>query len=61
MKCCQTNVQPLPNMPPKRALLELGFGPSEFLEDQLTVESAKHIYSQEYRQLTAGFYLWALL
>jgi tRNA1Val (adenine37-N6)-methyltransferase len=53
----RTNVCPLPNAPPNRVLLEFGFQSVDVVDEWLTVELSKHVYSDAYRQLTGEFYL----
>lgn len=41
----------------KRSLLEFTFQETEVSEDELTIETNRHIYTSEYRELTKDFYL----
>lgn len=41
----------------KRSLLEFRFEEERFTEDELTIEMERHVYTQEYVQLTQAFYL----
>ena len=53
-----TRVVPTPGKPPKRVLLEFSFNPGLAREDDLTIETeTRHIYTDDYRDLTGSFYL----
>ncbi|MEQ1902748.1 MAG: methyltransferase [Pirellulaceae bacterium] len=53
----RTNVCPLPGLPPKRVLLEFGFQSVDLVDERLTIELSKHVYTDACRQLTGEFYL----
>ncbi len=42
---------------PKRVLLELSFGEKECEESELRIEIERHHYTDQFRNLTSGFYL----
>lgn len=45
-------------VPPKRILLEFSFKErEEYEQDQLIIESDRHVYTPEFKQLTKSFYL----
>ncbi|HDZ40944.1 MAG TPA: methyltransferase domain-containing protein [Bacteroidetes bacterium] len=50
-------VKPLPSAPVKRMLMEFGTEKKELLQSFLTIEKARHKYTDEYKKLTADFYL----
>jgi len=53
-----TGVQPRPDLPPKRVLLEFGFRKAVTPAlNSLVVENAKHVYSEAWKELTGEFYL----
>ncbi len=55
----KTKVIPSPGKPANRVLLEFSFLPGEFREDDLTIETGgRHIYSDQYKNLTDEFYLF---
>lgn len=54
----KTYVRPNNEKPPHRLLLELGFGQAEPITGELTIETEKrHIYTEEYKEITKDFYL----
>lgn len=50
-------VQPTPNRPIKRILLELSPLPSPYRESTLTLETSHHLYTPEFAALIKDFYL----
>jgi tRNA1Val (adenine37-N6)-methyltransferase len=50
-------VKPLPSAPVKRMLMEFGKEKRELQQSFLTIETARHDYTYEYKKLTADFYL----
>ena len=50
-------IKPLPSSPVKRMLMEFGREKRELQQSFLTIESTRHKYTEEYKQLTADFYL----
>ncbi|MBN1388352.1 MAG: methyltransferase [Bacteroidales bacterium] len=50
-------IKPLPSAPVKRMLMEFGKEKRELQQSFLTIETARHEYTDEYRKLTADFYL----
>lgn len=52
-----TNVFPLPHKPAKRLLIELSKAEVEFVEENITIELARHQYSETFKELTQDFYL----
>jgi tRNA1Val (adenine37-N6)-methyltransferase len=52
-------VKPTPNHPPKRVLMEWGRYWSKIEESTITIETHRHHYTQDYRQLTHDFLLKA--
>nr|WP_299488156.1 methyltransferase [uncultured Allomuricauda sp.] len=52
-----TRVKGNPNSELKRSLLELSFSKETAVEDELTIELARHKYTKEYIDLTKDFYL----
>ena len=55
-----TTVRPMPEKPPKRSLLEFGFGLPDFVETtDISVERQRHEYTKEYATLTRDFLLRA--
>lgn len=52
-----TNVFPLAQKPAKRLLIELSRAEVNFVEDDLTIELARHQYSDAFKELTQVFYL----
>ncbi len=54
----QTVVHPRPDVLAKRRLLEFGFGTvAEPVFESLTVEDSKHVYSDDWQELTGEFYV----
>lgn len=54
----QLTVFPQPGKPAKRVLLELAWQQKKFSVEEICIEThARHQYSQEYKKLTAPFYL----
>jgi tRNA1Val (adenine37-N6)-methyltransferase len=49
-------VKPLPSAPVKRLLMEFGTHKKELRQSFLTVETARHKYTDEYKKCTAGYY-----
>lgn len=52
-----TYVYPTPASPAKRILAELSKEEVSLAEDELTIETDRHIYSEEFRELAKSFYL----
>ena len=52
-----THVITRPGLPPKRALMEFRKSKGECRTDDLLIELSRHVYSQEYMELTQDFYL----
>lgn len=52
-----TNVYPTINSRPKRVLMEFGSLNSDVEEDNLTIETGRHIYSDDFTRLAKDFYL----
>lgn len=52
-----TRVKGNPESGLKRSLLQFGFQEKEVQEDELTIETKRHHYTPEYRELTKDFYL----
>jgi tRNA1Val (adenine37-N6)-methyltransferase len=53
-----TRVKPAPGKPCKRVLLEFSFLPGECEENDLAIETgSRHVYTEEFKQLVADFYL----
>ncbi len=50
-------VKPMPSAPVKRMLMEFGREKRELQQSFLTIETARHEYTDEYKKLTADFYL----
>jgi tRNA1Val (adenine37-N6)-methyltransferase len=50
-------VYPKANVPAKRVLLELAFHAASCVESELTLEIDRHVYTEEFRELTKAFYL----
>jgi len=50
-------VKSLPSAPVKRLLMEFGTHKKELRQSFLTVETARHKYTDEYKKITAGYYL----
>lgn len=46
-----------PGLSPKRSLMEFGKIKGECMEDELTIELERHVYTEEYIALTKDFYL----
>ncbi len=53
----QLDVCPTPQQPPKRTLMTFGFCQLPLEKSALVIETARHCYTDEYRQLTKDFYL----
>ncbi len=53
----QLDVCPTPQQPPKRTLMTFGCSPLPLEQTSLVIETARHCYTDEYRQLTKDFYL----
>lgn len=54
----KTMVYPLPDVQPKRILIELGMQPCGHSEENsLIIENSRHHYTREFSDLTSGFYL----
>ncbi|GHT41006.1 tRNA1(Val) (adenine(37)-N6)-methyltransferase [Bacteroidia bacterium] len=53
----KTTVRPLENHPPKRVLLEFSKEKSELKENEIFIEKSRHVYSDEYIELTKAYYL----
>ena len=51
------NVKGNPSSEMKRSLLEFSFQQKEIIEEKLTIETARHQYTEAYITLTKGFYL----
>ena len=51
------NVKGNPSSETKRSLLEFSFQQKEIIEEKLTIETARHQYTEAYITLTKGFYL----
>ncbi len=54
-RICRVKGQP--NKPVKRILIQLGFQPVRPLEEELTIESSRHVYTPEFLNLVSDFYL----
>ena len=52
-----TRVITRPGLSPKRSLMEFGKIKGECMEDELTIELERHVYTEEYLALTKDFYL----
>ena len=52
-----TRVITRPGFSPKRSLMEFGKVKGECMEDELTIELGRHVYTDEYIALTKDFYL----
>lgn len=52
-----TDVYPKPNSKPKRVLLEFTTNEFSKIEEELTIEIERHIYSEDYISLTKDFYI----
>lgn len=52
-----TRVKGNPTVNFKRSLMEFGFEKCSVLEEELTIETARHKYTEEYMELTRPFYL----
>lgn len=50
-------VKGAPNSDVKRSLLEFSFHQTELVEEELTIETSRHNYTEEYVELTKDFYL----
>ena len=55
--CRKTQVCPTPSQAPKRILLEYSMEKQPIVENELFIEKSRHVYSEEYRNLTSKFYL----
>ena len=55
--CRKTQVCPTPSQAPKRVLLEYSPAQQPLVEDEFFIEKSRHVYSEEYRNLTSEFYL----
>jgi Predicted O-methyltransferase len=53
----KTVVFPTPESKPKRILLEYTSEQVSCIEDKITIETSRHIYSEEFTRLTCDFYL----
>ena len=53
----KTLVYPKPEALPRRVLMEWGRVACDCVEDSLTIEVERHIYSETFKQLTRDFYL----
>ena len=53
----RTWVKPTPTSTFKRILVEIGKEKSGFYENELVIETGRHIYSEEFKMLTKDFYL----
>ena len=53
----KTNVYPTPHSNAKRHLLEFSKTERELEENDLVIETSRHCYTPEYKELTADFYL----
>ncbi len=53
----QTNVYPTPKAKVKRVLLEFSKTEKPIIIDDITIEVARHRYTDEYKALTKDFYL----
>lgn len=52
-----TSVLPTPTSTPKRILIELSRLKSELIENELVIETKRHIYSRDFQELVKDFYL----
>lgn len=52
-----THVKGNASAPVKRSLLQLSFKEAKTLEDELTIETERHQYTKEYKNLVKAFYL----
>lgn len=52
-----TRVRGRKETPIKRSLIQLGFDEQTLVEDEMTIELERHLYTDEYIQLTQDFYL----
>ena len=50
-------IKPMPSAPVKRMLMEFGREKRELQQSFLTIETARHEYTDEYKKLTADFYI----
>lgn len=55
--CRQMNVLPTPEKDVKRRLMEFSFEKKELEVRNLVIETERHIYTEEYKNLTQDFYL----
>ena len=55
--CRQMNVLPTPKKDVKRRLMEFSFEKKELEVRNLVIETERHIYTEEYKNLTQDFYL----
>ena len=55
--CRKTVVYPKPGAAPARVLMEWGRTPCPCVENMLTIEVERHIYSDKFKYLTQDFYL----
>ena len=53
----KTDVYPTPHSNAKRHLLEFSKTERELEENDLVIETSRHCYTPEYKELTADFYL----
>ena len=54
----ETKVFPTPDSAPKRIMAEFSLNkPDEIISDSLTIEIERHVYTEEYKNLTKDFYL----
>lgn len=51
-------VKPLPSSPVRRMLMEFAAGKGELQQSFLTIERKRHKYTDEYKNLTADYYLY---
>ncbi len=51
------NIKPTNEKPIKRILIESSFNKTDIEEETIFIESSRHIYSNEYKELTKDFYL----
>ncbi|HAN76885.1 MAG TPA: hypothetical protein DCQ31_03455, partial [Bacteroidales bacterium] len=51
------NIKPLPDKPVKRIVSAFGFNETEPSKTEMVIELSRHIYSEEYIELTKDFYL----
>lgn len=53
----KTNVYPTPSSTPRRVLMEFSKSQSEIQEDNLIIETDRHTYSNDFKQIVKDFYL----